>query len=152
MAKAKDAYGGADTVTQNCPAASVANARARCTSTAECWGGIVAINGNVAINRADCAAGHVYETFAIAPLPSDGQTWNEHTLETHPTVKQVCSRTIMARSRYGDALRYSPDKWSIEVIPPSQTQFEAQGVRTFRCVATITGEEAISGSMFRPRS
>ncbi len=150
-AGAKDAYGGAETVTQGCPAAAVPNARARCTKTAECWGGIVAINGNVAINRSDCAAGHVYETFAIAPLPSDGQTWNEHTLETHPTVKQVCSRTVMAQSRYGDALRYSPDKWSIEVVPPSQSAFDA-GTKTFRCVATITGQEAIAGSMFRPRS
>ena len=35
--QAKGAYGGADTVTQGCPASAVPNARARCTRTAECW-------------------------------------------------------------------------------------------------------------------
>ncbi|MDN3354230.1 serine/threonine-protein kinase [Actinomadura sp. DC4] len=147
----KDPYGGAETTARNCPAAGVSGASARCTATAECWSGIVAINGNVQINRSDCMVGHAYETFAIAPLPADGQTWNEHTLEQHPTVRRLCSRDVMARSRYGDALRYSPDKWSIEVIPPSQSQYESQNLRTFRCVATITGLQ-VRGAMFRPRS
>ena len=149
-AQAKGAYGGAETTEENCPAAAVAGAHARCTKTAECWGGIVSMNGDVTINRSDCAIGHVYETFAIAPLPSDAQTWNEHTLSVHPAVRQVCSRDVMARSRYGDALRYAPDKWSIEVVPPSQAQFDGQGLRTFRCVATITGRQ-VTGGMFRPR-
>jgi hypothetical protein len=95
--------------------------------------------------------GHAYETFAIAPLPADGQTWDEHALHEHPIVRRLCSRDVMARSRYGDALRYPPARWSVEVIPPSQAQYESQGLRTFRCVATITGLR-IRGSMFRPRS
>ena len=110
------------------------------------------INGNVAINREDCAAGHVYETFAIAPLPSDAQTWNEHTLSRHPVVRRLCTRDVLARSRYGVALSRPPDQWSIEVVPPSQAQFEGQGLRTFRCVATITGQSAITGTAFRPRA
>ncbi len=149
-AQAKDAYGGAETTEENCPATAVAGAHARCTKTAECWGGIVSMNGDVTINRSDCAIAHPYETFAIAPLPSDAQTWNEHTLSRHPAVRQVCSRDVMARSRYGDALRYAPDKWSIEVVPPSQAQFDGQGLRAFRCVATITGRQ-VTGGMFRPR-
>jgi Protein kinase domain len=148
--RAKDPYGGAETVTANCPAATVRGAGARCTKTAECWGGIVAINGNVSINRADCSVGHVYETFAIAPLPSDAQTWNMHTLEQNPTVRQVCSRDVMTRSRFGKALGLAPNQWSTEVIPPSQTQFEEQGLRTFRCVATVTGKQT-TGTAFRPR-
>jgi tRNA A-37 threonylcarbamoyl transferase component Bud32 len=147
----KDPYGGAETSTRNCPAAAVKGAEARCVTSAECWGGIVSINGNVAISRSDCMVGHAYETFAIAPLPADGQTWNEHTLHEHPIVRQVCSRQVMARSRYGDALKYSPGKWSIEIIPPSQTQYESQGLRTFRCVASITGLR-VRGAMFRPRA
>jgi len=148
--RAKDPYGGAETVTQGCPAAAVQGAGARCVKTAECWGGIVAINGNVAINRADCSVGHAYETFAIAPLPSDAQTWNAHTLEQNPTVRQVCSRDVMARSRYGKALSLAPNRWTTEVVPPSQTQFEEQGLRTFRCVATVTGKQT-TGTAFRPR-
>ncbi len=144
-----DPYGGAETTTQNCPAATVQGANARCTRTAECWGGIVAINGNVTINRSDCAIEHVYETFAVAPLPADGQTWDEHTLEQHPVVRKVCSREVMARSRYGRALAYAPGRWSVEVIPPSQSQYESQGLRTFRCVATLTGLRP-TGTMFRP--
>jgi hypothetical protein len=147
----KGPYGGAATTAQNCPAAGIQGADARCVKTAECWGGIVSMNGNVTINRADCMVGHAYETFAIAPLPSGGQTWDEHALHDHPIVRQLCSRDVMARSRYGDALRYPPAKWSIEVIPPSQAQYESQGLRTFRCVATLTGLQ-IRGSMFRPRS
>jgi hypothetical protein len=146
-----DPYGGAETTAQNCPATGVQGAEARCVKAAECWSGIVSINGNVTINRADCMIGHAYETFAIAPLPADGQTWDEHALHEHPTVRRLCSRDVMARSRYGDALKYPPAKWSIEVIPPSQAQYESQGLRTFRCVATITGLR-IRGSMFRPRS
>ena len=148
--QANGPYGGAETITQNCPAATVQGTNARCMKTAECWGGIVAINGNVAINREDCSVAHAYETFAIAPLPSDAQTWNAHTLERNPTVRQVCSRDIMTRSRYGKALSLAPDQWSIEVIPPSQTQFEAQGLRTFRCVATVNGKQT-TGTAFRPR-
>jgi hypothetical protein len=33
---------------------------------------------------------------------------------------------------------------------PSRTQFEEQGLRTFRCVATVTGEQT-TGTAFRPR-
>jgi hypothetical protein len=148
--QAKDRYAGAEITSQNCPAAGVRGADARCTKTAECWSGIVSINGNVSINRSDCVIGHAYETFAIAPLPADGQTWNEHTLEEHPIVRQVCSRDVMARSRYGGALKYPPSKWSIEVIPPSEAQFDA-GLRTFRCVASVTGKQ-VTGSVFRPRA
>jgi hypothetical protein len=87
---------------------------------------------------------------AIAPLPADGRTWDGHTLDEHPVVRRLCS-LVLARSRYRDALRYPSAKWSIEVVPPSQAQYETQGLRTFRCVATITGLR-IRGSMFRPRS
>jgi tRNA A-37 threonylcarbamoyl transferase component Bud32 len=147
----KDPYGGAETTARSGPATGIQGAEARCVKAAECWGGIVSINGNVTINRADCMVGHAYETFAIAPLPADGQTWDEHALHEHPIVRRLCSRDVMARSRYGDALKYPPARWSVEVIPPSQAQYESQGLRTFRCVATITGLR-IRGSMFRPRS
>jgi hypothetical protein len=149
--KAKDPFGGVETITQNCPAATVRGANARCTKTAECWDGIVAIGGDVAINRQDCTTDHVFETFAIALLPADAQTWDQETVARHPLVRQVCSRDIMARSRFGRSLREAPNRWSIEVVPPSRAQFETQGVRIFRCVATLAEFDIITGSAFRPR-
>lgn len=146
----QDPYGGTPTTARDCPAASVQDAGARCTKSAECWGRIVAVNGDVTINRADCAAAHVYETFAIAPLPLSAQTWNEHVLAKYPVVGRVCSRAVMARSRRGVALRRQPSAWSVKVVPPSRTQFDQQGLRTYRCVATVTGRP-FTGSAFHPR-
>jgi hypothetical protein len=140
-----------ETVSANCPAAQVPGARARCTKTGECWGGIVSFSGDVKINRNDCVTGHVWETFAIAPLPQDAQTYNAEELANHPTVKALCSTAVLAGSRFGKALRTPPDKWSIEVVPPSSEQY-AQGSRTFRCVATVTGAGGITGTAFRPRA
>jgi hypothetical protein len=148
-ATAHDPYGGTPTTTQDCPAAQVQGADARCTRTAECWGGIVGINGDITINRSDCAGPHVYETFAIAPLPANAQTWNEHTVAGDLVVGRVCSRAVMARSRQGAALRLKPSAWSVAVVPPSRAQFDQQDLRTYRCVATVTGKP-FAGSAFHP--
>jgi hypothetical protein len=143
-------YGDTPATAQDCPAAAVQGAGARCTKKAECWGGIVAINGDVTTNPADCATAHVFETFAIAPLPADAQTWNEHLLAKHPVVGRVCSRQVMARSRHGTALTVPVGSWSVAVVPPSRAQFDGQGLRTYRCVAAVTGRP-FTGSAFQPR-
>jgi hypothetical protein len=143
-------YGDTPATAQDCPAAAVQGAGARCPQKAECWGGIVAINGDVTINRSGCATAHVYETFAIAPLPAGAQTWNEHLLAEHPVVGRVCSRQVMARSRHGAALKVPADSWSVAVVPPSHAQFDEHGLRTYRCVAAVTGRP-FAGSAFRPR-
>lgn len=137
------------TTTESCPAASVGGLHARCTTTAECWGGLVVITGNVTVNRADCLVEHPWETFAIAPLPADGMTVNQQELENHPDVRRLCSRDVMAKSRRGAALKIAPARWTVDVLPPSPTQY-ADGLRVLRCIATVTGKQS-TGTYFRPR-
>jgi hypothetical protein len=138
------------TVTEDCPAASVSGAEARCTTTAECWGGMVVTTGIVTVSRSDCTVKHPWETFAIAPLPSDGATNNQRELSKHPLVRKLCSREVMAESRAGAARDIAAEGWTVDVLPPSQAEFD-KGSRIFRCVATVTGKES-SGTNFRPRT
>ncbi|ELP62874.1 serine/threonine-protein kinase [Streptomyces turgidiscabies] len=141
---------GVPTTTENCPATDVAGMNGRCTTTAECWGGMVVTVGIVSVNRSDCLVSHPWETFAIAPLPSTGMTNNQRELENHPDVRRLCSRAVLARSRQGDARNIDPSRWTVDVLPPTQTEY-ADGLRVLRCVATITGEES-TGAHFRPRT
>ncbi|MEV1067080.1 serine/threonine-protein kinase [Streptomyces sp. NPDC050263] len=138
------------TTTKDCPAAAVPGADARCTETAECWGGIVAIVGMVTVNRSDCFVEHPWETFAIAPLPADGMTIDQRELARHPTVRQLCSRDVLAKSRLGRARDIALADWTIEIVPPSQMSY-ADGLRVYRCVATVVGKESTE-AYFRPRS
>ncbi|MGW0948621.1 protein kinase domain-containing protein [Streptomyces sp. NPDC002623] len=138
------------TTTEDCPAAAVPGADARCTETAECWGGIVAISGMVTVNRSDCLVEHPWETFAIAPLPADGMTINQRELARHPTVRKVCSRDVLAKSRLGKAQDIALADWTIDIVPPSQLSY-ADGLRVYRCVATVVGKESTE-AYFRPRS
>lgn len=87
---------GAATTTENCPATDVDGVGGRCVATPECWSGIVDISGIVTVSRADCQTKHVWETFAIAPLPEDGMTNNARDLIKHPDVKALCSQKVMA--------------------------------------------------------
>lgn len=137
-------------VVTDCAAGRVAAAGAACPAAAECWGGMVTIAGSVRMNAADCTVKHYWETFAIAPLPADGMTDNQQELEKHPLVRKLCSPDTLAASLIGAARSIPVDRWTIDVLPPSETQF-AQGLRVFRCVATTTGEE-MTGTSFRPRN
>ncbi|UIX30787.1 serine/threonine-protein kinase [Streptomyces sp. GQFP] len=150
-AQAGNAGFGVPTTTEDCPAAGVEGVGGRCTTTAECWGGMVVTVGIVAVNRSDCLVSHPWETFAIAPLPSDGMTNNQKELINHPDVIKLCSREVLAASRQSDkALAIDPARWTIDVLPPTATQY-ADGLRVMRCVATVTGEES-TGAYFRPRA
>ncbi|HEY7488508.1 MAG TPA: protein kinase [Streptosporangiaceae bacterium] len=141
------AYGVA-TVAQDCPAATIAAARARCTQTAECWGGMVSIAGDTRATRYDCRVKHTWETFAIAVMPPDGETWNDSELQQNPTVKKVCSRTTLLSSRRGAGLTKPAGDWTPGVLPPSRSAFD-RGVRVYRCVASL-GLDGLRGSSFRP--
>jgi hypothetical protein len=55
-------------------------------------------------------------------------------------VKRVCSRAVLLASRVGDAKALAAARWSADVMPPSQAQYEA-GKRFYRCVGTLTGQE-----------
>ncbi|MEV6982084.1 protein kinase [Sphaerisporangium sp. NPDC051017] len=138
------------TVTANCPATSVAGAQAACSQEAECWGGIVSIAGSVTVKRRGCEEGHSWETFAVAPMPVDGVTYDLQDLEAHPVVKKLCSMPVLLQSRSEAARKISPSKWMVSALPPSPDAFKS-GVRVYRCVGGVMGSER-PGTYFRPLS
>jgi len=142
---------GVPTFTEGCPAADVAGAEARCTKRAQCWSGILLIQGQLSsIRELPCAEGHVFETFAIAAVPPAVVDPYQDALAEDPSVRKVCSVRTLLDSRNGDASRYGETDWSIEVLPPTPED-RARGRDIYRCVATLPGVEGITGSMFRPR-
>ena len=110
---------------------------------------MVVIQGEVtSIRRIDCSTEHVYETFAIAPVPATLAEDYMDVLEADPSVKSVCSQKNLLASRFGDAKQYS--EWTLEVLPPTPEDRTA-GRRVYRCLGTPAGH-TVSGSAFRPRS
>ncbi|WP_067132012.1 serine/threonine-protein kinase [Microtetraspora malaysiensis] len=144
---AASGQGGFDvaTYTAGCPAAEVASAGAACVSTAECWAGLVVMGGDATARSIPCAKPHVWETFAIAPLPP-GVASDQPTVEKHPTVTRVCSKYVLLLSRRGAATTIKADRWVITVLPPSAATYAA-GARGYRCLARVDGSNR-SGSSF----
>ncbi|MQY06543.1 serine/threonine-protein kinase [Actinomadura macrotermitis] len=132
--------------TAGCPAASVPGAKAACPVTPECWGGVVSIAGDARATRRDCHTTHSLETFAIAVMPKDGETWEDRELQQHPTVRRVCSRKVMLASRRGAALRKPAAQWRFTILPPSKAAFDT-GARTYRCLGGL-GLDSLRGSVF----
>lgn len=138
---------GVATTTENCPATDVDGVGGRCVATPECWSGIVDISGIVTVSRADCQTKHVWETFAIAPLPEDGMTNNARDLIKHPDVKALCSQKVMAATMTAEG-RGVADEWNVDIIPPSAAEWD-KGLRVFRCVAAaVTDDGEKTGSQF----
>ncbi len=145
-----DTYG-VRTVTESCPAAAVDGGQAQCVEKAECWSGMVVINGEInSIRKLPCDRGHIFETFAIALVPGDVAEPYQDVLAEHPVVTRVCSTETLLASRFGDALQYGADQWQVEILPPSSDE-ESTELGVYRCVASITGVEGTTGSVFRPR-
>lgn len=142
-----DAFGGVPTSTRDCPAAAVEGAGGRCVTPPECWSGITDISGTITVSRADCHIEHVWETFAIAPLPKDGMTNNARDLIRHPTVRALCAQQVMLKSRSATG-RAVTDQWKADIIPPTAQEW-ADGLRIFRCVAAaVTEDGQITDSHF----
>ena len=140
---------GIATTTSNCPAASVPGAGAQCPAAPECWAGLANIEGTVTINVLPCAGAHIFQTFAIGIMPANSATFNSNVLANVPTVRAVCSGTVMLKSRVGQAAKVPLRKWDIEIVPPDEVQFD-NGIRTYRCVARDTGLDGVTGSQFGP--
>ncbi|MFE4823631.1 serine/threonine-protein kinase [Streptomyces sp. NPDC056704] len=136
---ANTGFGGVSTTARDCPAAAVDGAGGRCVTTPECWSGITDISGTITVSLADCRVKHVWETFAIAPLPKDGMTNNARDLIKHPTVKALCSQEVMLKSRTATA-RAVTGRWSTDILPPTAQQW-SDGLRAFRCVAHAATED-----------
>nr|WP_253267742.1 serine/threonine-protein kinase [Streptomyces asoensis] len=145
--KAASGFGGVATTTENCPATGVDGVGGRCVATPECWSGITDISGIITVSRADCRTRHVWETFAIAPLPEDGMTNNARDLIKHPDVKALCSQQVMAESMVPGG-REVADEWNVDILPPTASEWD-KGLRVFRCVAAaVTQDGEKTGSQF----
>ncbi|MDR8409667.1 serine/threonine protein kinase [Nonomuraea sp. 3-1Str] len=144
---AKGPLSGLDTYTEDCPAAAAA-AGAACVKEAECWGGLVIIAGDTTARRVGCEETHSWETYAVAPIPDDSMTYDQHDLARHPTVKRVCSPRVMLATRNAAAER-AGRKLESEVMPPSAAQFTA-GARFYRCVGSVVGTETRRALFLRP--
>jgi len=138
---------GIATTTSNCPAAGVPGAGAQCPAAPECWAGYANIEGTITINALPCVGPHSWQTFAIGIMPANSATFNANTLATDPTVRAVCSATVMLNSRVGQARKIPQRKWEIQVVPPDEVQFD-NGVRTYRCIANANGLDGASNSQF----
>ncbi|MEU6719956.1 protein kinase [Nonomuraea sp. NPDC046802] len=136
-----DVFAGLDTYTANCPAAKIRGADAACVREPECWGGLVIIVGDTKARRLGCEEVHSWETFAVAPIPKDADTYVQQDLAKHPTIKRVCSRKVLLAGRTAAGRAIASANWMADVMPPSQAQFE-DGVRFYRCIAKVTGQES----------
>jgi hypothetical protein len=145
-----DVYGVA-TVAEGCPAAAVANGQAQCVRKAECWSGWVMINGEInSVRKIPCDQGHIWEVFAIAVVPGEVSDPYQDLLAENPVVAQVCSLDNLMASRYGEALEYPPERWELEIMPPSSDDLSRE-LGVYRCVGRVTDVTGITGSVFRPR-
>ncbi|WP_344266210.1 serine/threonine-protein kinase [Streptomyces sodiiphilus] len=131
---------GVPTTTDGCPAAAVEGVGGECVTTPECWGGMVIISGIVSITAADCRVSHVWETFAVAPLPQDGDTHDYRELSRHPKVRALCSAGVMAASLNSAGRDLAAGEWEADVLPPTERQY-TEGLRVFRCVAAAVGTQ-----------
>ena len=130
-----------------CPAAALRVATARCPASPECFNGLTVISGAATAEPLLCNAPHVWETFAIAILPAEVQTFDQPTVAADPTVHRVCSEAVMLASRQGPARRLPAPDWDIQVLPPSEAAFNS-GSRVYRCLANEIGHEPAT-SQFR---
>ncbi|MGW0585680.1 serine/threonine-protein kinase, partial [Streptomyces sp. NPDC002920] len=109
--------------------------------------GITDISGIITVSRADCQTKNVWETFAIAPLPSDGMTNNARDLIRHPDVKALCSQKVMAATMTPGG-RDIASEWRTDILPPTASEWD-KGLRVFRCVAAAETEDGQkTGSQF----
>jgi len=136
---AADVFGIA-TRSAGCPAAALRVATARCPASPECFNGLTVISGAATAEPLLCSVPHVWETFAIAILPAEVQTFDQPTVAADPTVRRVCSEAVMLASRQGPARRLPPPDWDIQVLPPSEAAFDS-GSRVYRCLANEIGHE-----------
>ncbi|GII31407.1 hypothetical protein Pmi06nite_48490 [Planotetraspora mira] len=130
-----------------CPASTAAGVMgAACVVKPECWHGLTSVAGDTTARPASCDGPHSWETFAIAPLPLDLTTSDQETVAQHPAVAGLCTMDILLRSRHGAAAKLTPDRWEVDVLPPSAARFAA-GSRVYRCIGHVTGKDT-TGSAF----
>ncbi len=139
---------GVPTIADGCAATKI-DGQARCAERAECWSGPVLINGEVTnIRKLPCDQEHSWETFAIAPVPSEVGSPYADVLEANARVAKVCATETLLSSRSGKALDIPADQWEATVLPPTPDDRAAHRA-VYRCLGSIT-EHAGAGTAFRP--
>jgi hypothetical protein len=134
------------TTTDGCAAADVDEA-ARCTTSAECWSAEVFTVSLLPVARVPCSQEHVWETFAIAPMPPGV---SRQALAQSQRVRGVCSHQVMMDSREPLArAQLPPEGWKARVLPPTQKEFD-QGARVYRCVGALPDRFINNNVLFRP--
>jgi len=136
---AADVFGIA-TRSAGCPAAALRLATARCPAKPECFNGLTVIAGAASAEQLPCNGPHVWETFAIAIMPAEVQTFDQPMVAADPTVRRVCSEAVMLASRQGSARRLPAPDWDIQVLPPSEAAYDS-GSRVYRCLANEIGHQ-----------
>jgi hypothetical protein len=97
-----------------------------------------------------CAQEHFWETFAMLPIPPDaGITTvpDKEMIAASPTVQRVCSLDVLTATLSGPAAQLPPSTWEIDVMPPTQSQFDS-GDHTVRCVVTPDGKVSLGSGVF----
>jgi hypothetical protein len=105
------------------------------------------MSGAAAAERVPCSQPHYWETFAIAILPTDVQTFDQPTVADNPTVREVCSMPVLLASRQNRARHLAAPAWTISVLPPTEAAYDS-GTRAYRCLADEIGHQPIT-SQFR---
>ena len=94
-----------------------------------------------------CTRPHVWQTSAIAILPTRVRTFDANTVADNPTVSALCSRQVLLASRRGAARQLPAGSWQIAVLPPDEAAFDG-GARAYRCLAARSSGAESSTSQF----
>jgi hypothetical protein len=100
------------------------------------------------VQSVPCTQPHDWETYAIALMPAGARTFDQPELAANPTVRKVCSLTVLLRSRQVRARRLPASSWRPVVLPPSEAAFDT-GTRTYRCVASEYGGQPSTSQFVR---
>jgi hypothetical protein len=109
----------------------------------------VEISGDTTARSLPCTGPHVWETFAIGVMPAAASTSDTDIVAKGPTVRAVCSVSVLLRSRAGAAQKIPAASWDIEVAPPDEAAFDS-GARAYRCLAhVLTGPDPAHSQFLR---
>ena len=102
-----------------------------------CLGGIVTISGVSTTQKADCAATHFWEVFAVGTLDASTTGYTQNELLADPQVMATCTTQTAAQ--------YGAQDVEITVLGPSEVQWAA-GNRGFSCAASPLSGSGTTGS------
>ena len=106
-----------------------------------CWAGLNIFGGIVQpLHRADCGQPHYWETFAVAPLPTDAVGIHDDTLMSLGSVAAICSPQQMTRAARQAA---TVADWDRDAVPYGTTA----GTTVLMCIAD---KAETTGSVFLP--